>query len=321
MNPKISVLIPVYGVEKYIERCAESLFSQTMHDGIEFIFVNDATTDRSMEILDNVIERHPERQGQITIIEHEQNKGIAVARVTGVLAAKGEYVAHCDSDDWVEPSIYEKMYQYAVNNNSDIVVCGYISEYGSESISQHQSLSSTKEETVSSMLMFGEMHPFLWMRLIKRSFYVKNQFFADPKITFCEDLVVTIPMHLSTEKVSVVPECLFHYNVMNVGSMTHERSLKKIESCKLATDFIEEFILKHGYESVLNSLYHLRCHYLRPLIISMEIYNPKRWLEYDNKPIPCDLMARTRFSIWLVRHRLFGINKLVQVIVKTLFDR
>lgn len=89
MNPKISVLIPVYGVEKYIERCAESLFSQTMHDGIEFIFVNDATTDRSMEILYNVIERHPERQGQITIIEHEQNKGIAVARVTGVLAAKG----------------------------------------------------------------------------------------------------------------------------------------------------------------------------------------------------------------------------------------
>ena len=169
--------------------------------------------------------------------------------------------------------------------------------------------------------MFEEMHPFLWMRLIRRSFYINNKFFADPKITFCEDLVVTIPMHLSTDKVSVVSECLYHYNVSNVGSMTHELSLKKIESCRLATDFLESFIITHGYNTVLNALFHLRFHYLRPLIISLEIYNPKRWLEFDNKPIPCELIYRTKLSVWLVRHRLFMTNKLVQLIVRKLFHK
>ncbi|MCM1452577.1 MAG: glycosyltransferase [Clostridium sp.] len=125
---KVSVLIPIYGVEKYIARCARSLFNQTLKEGIEFIFVNDATKDNSMDVLKSVIDEFPNRKEQIRIIEHSENKGLAVARVTGVTSAKGEYVTHCDSDDWVEPTMYEKMYNVAKQKGSDIVVCDYVTE-------------------------------------------------------------------------------------------------------------------------------------------------------------------------------------------------
>ena len=100
--PKVSVVIPVYGVEKYIERCARSLFEQTLDD-IEYIFVNDCTKDRSIDILNEVINDYPARKQQIRIVHHKENKGLPFARQSGWQVATGEYVANCDSDDWVDP--------------------------------------------------------------------------------------------------------------------------------------------------------------------------------------------------------------------------
>ena len=97
---KVSVIVPIYEVERYIERCARSLFEQTMLSGIEFIFVDDCTPDYSIEILHNTLKEYPEREAQVTILTHSANKGLAAARKTGVRAARGEYISHCDSDDW-----------------------------------------------------------------------------------------------------------------------------------------------------------------------------------------------------------------------------
>ncbi|MBO5667722.1 MAG: glycosyltransferase family 2 protein, partial [Lentisphaeria bacterium] len=91
MDIKVSVCIPVYGVEKYIERCARSLFEQTMRDGIEFIFVNDCTPDKSIEILEQILSEYPHRQEQTKIIHHKQNGGLVAARNTGLAHASGEY--------------------------------------------------------------------------------------------------------------------------------------------------------------------------------------------------------------------------------------
>ena len=130
---KVSVIIPIYGVEQYIERCARSLFGQTMRSDIEFIFVNDCTPDRSIEILLNTLKDYPERTEQVAILTHTANKGLAATRKTGVRAARGEYIIHCDSDDWVEPDICQTMYEEAKRTDSDIVVCDYINEYADSS--------------------------------------------------------------------------------------------------------------------------------------------------------------------------------------------
>ena len=101
MDYLVSILVPIYGVEKYIRRCAISLFEQT-YLNIEYIFVNDCTNDDSIIILENVINQYPNRQSQIKIIQHETNKGLGEARNTAVAAANGDYLFHVDSDDYID---------------------------------------------------------------------------------------------------------------------------------------------------------------------------------------------------------------------------
>ena len=119
---RVSVCIPVYKVEKYIERCARSLFEQTLKDGIEFIFVDDCSPDRSIEILKRVLEAYPARRDQVRIVRHEVNKGLLEARQTAIKASAGTYVIHCDSDDSVDSDLYERMLAEAESKALDVVV-------------------------------------------------------------------------------------------------------------------------------------------------------------------------------------------------------
>ena len=118
--PKISIIIPIYNVAKYIEKCVCSLMEQTLDD-IEYIFVNDCTLDNSIEILQKTLEKYPNRKDSCKIIHHDTNKGPAVTRNTGLELAIGEYIAFCDSDDWVEITMYEELYNKAKKENADIV--------------------------------------------------------------------------------------------------------------------------------------------------------------------------------------------------------
>ena len=106
---KVSAIIPVYNVSSFIRKSVKSLMGQTLQD-VEFIFVDDSTPDDSIEILEGELKNYPHRTGQVRIIHHQQNKGLPSARNTGLKAATGEYVYHCDSDDWMEPEMLEKMY-------------------------------------------------------------------------------------------------------------------------------------------------------------------------------------------------------------------
>ena len=97
----VSILVPVYGVEKYIERCARSIFEQTYHN-LDIVFVDDCTPDKSIEILKRVLEEYPGRKAQTRIIRHAYNRGLSAARNTAVAAATGTFLTHVDSDDWIE---------------------------------------------------------------------------------------------------------------------------------------------------------------------------------------------------------------------------
>ena len=116
----ISIIVPIYKVENYIERCVRSLLEQT-YIGIEYIFVDDCSPDSSISILKKVIKEYPTRIDQIKIISHEKNMGLPAARNTGLKMAIGDYIFHCDSDDYVEKDMIEKMYQTAKEKDADIV--------------------------------------------------------------------------------------------------------------------------------------------------------------------------------------------------------
>jgi glycosyltransferase involved in cell wall biosynthesis len=124
MKSLVSILVPIYGVEKYIERCARSLFEQT-YSNIEYVFVNDCTKDKSIELLMNVLNEYPHRKGQVKLIHHERNRGLAAARNTAVYNMTGEYVWHVDSDDYIETQAVELLVNEIQKTNAEVIIFGY----------------------------------------------------------------------------------------------------------------------------------------------------------------------------------------------------
>ena len=142
---KVSILVPIYGVERFIERCAISLFEQTYHN-IEYIFVNDCTKDKSISVLENIIERFPQRKPFVKIINHKHNKGLAGARNTAVESATGDFIMHVDSDDYVDKEIVAKAVLKQQENNADIVVIDFKKAYPSFSkVVNYSSFDDTKD--------------------------------------------------------------------------------------------------------------------------------------------------------------------------------
>lgn len=128
VKPLISVLIPIYKVEAYIEKCVKSLFGQT-YENIEYIFVDDCTPDNSIAVLQSVMEKYPCRRNRTRIIRNATNQGIAAVRNILLENATGEYVIFIDSDDWVELSMIENLVNEAQATDADIVCCDLIVEY------------------------------------------------------------------------------------------------------------------------------------------------------------------------------------------------
>ena len=121
---KVSIVVPIYGVEKYIERCARSLFEQTYED-IEYVFVNDATLDNSIQKLNEIIDKYSHRREHIKVLSHKENKGLPAARNTGLSVVTGEYIYHCDSDDWIEKDMIQSLCEKVIQEKADIVWCDW----------------------------------------------------------------------------------------------------------------------------------------------------------------------------------------------------
>ena len=119
-SPKVSILIPVYGVEKYIARCARSLFAQT-YANIEYIFVDDCSPDNSIGLLYSIIEEFPMRREQMRVVRQDRNRGLGAARRRAMEECVGEYVMHVDSDDCVTENAVAKLVSAALATGADIV--------------------------------------------------------------------------------------------------------------------------------------------------------------------------------------------------------
>ncbi len=239
---KVSVIVPIYGVEKYIERCARSLFEQTLDD-IEFIFVNDCTMDNSIEVLQKVIKDYPARNSQIRIIEHDVNKGLPEARKTGILAAQGEYIAHCDSDDWVDKEMYRDLYEKAIVNDADMAVCDYIEHDGSQQISYHVGCLSENPEKFVSDMMFERTAWAIWNKLFKRCVY-KNVVYY-PSYNMGEDMLLTIQLALNCKKIVHIsnPYYFYFYNSNSiVRSSSDEAKLNKFIQFKSNLEVLLQFL-------------------------------------------------------------------------------
>ena len=243
MKPKVSIIIAVYNCEKYIEECARSLFEQTLDD-IEYIFVNDATPDDSIIILNSVIEEFPARKPHIKIVHLDKNGGVSNARRFGIENATGEYVIHTDSDDWVDKDMYERLYQKAKETDADIVGCNFLHEFTDVQYVFHQQYADTIEENISRLIN-GKIFPSLCTSLTRRSLIENNEITFPVGLNMGEDLFFNLQLYLHAKKITSIDWAPYHYRHTE-DSSCFQRTRKSINSDIAIAGLIEAFMKEHG---------------------------------------------------------------------------
>ena len=247
--PKVSVIVPVYNVEKYIEKSLESLVKQTLED-IEIIIVNDGSTDNSEMIIKKYIKKYPNKIVYLT----KTNGGLSDARNFGLPYANGEYVAFLDSDDYVESNIYKDMYELAIKENSDLVECDFIWEYPNKKRIDVGEIYNGKHE------MLEKIRVVAWNKLIKKSALEKaNVIF--PKGFRYEDVEFTYKLIPYIEKVSFFKKPCIHY-IQRENSISNSQNERTKEIFDVFEHVIEYYKEKNLFEEYKTELEYTYTRYL-----------------------------------------------------------
>ena len=219
---KVSVVIPTYNAGRYIERCARSLFEQTL-EAVEYIFIDDCSTDDSMQVLESVLAAYPHRLPHTRIIKLTSNIGAANVRRKGIELATGDYIIQCDSDDWVERDMYKLMYQKAIAGNYDMVVCD-IDYLGKD---KSQALQHSNKSLIFIDFLIGNLDCALWNKLVKRQIFSNDIIY--PTAHLAEDFALTPQLTHYCSNIGHVGKALYHY-CLNSESVTKASSTKNILS-------------------------------------------------------------------------------------------
>ena len=243
MDPKISVIVPVYKAEKYLHKCVDSILAQTFKD-FEILLIDDGSPDASGAICDE----YARKDNRVRVF-HKENGGVSSARQCGIDNAKGEYTIHADPDDWVEPTMLEELYNKAVEENADMVICDYYNDYIKTGESKYikQKPSSLDFQTVQKEL-FQQLHGSCCNKLIKRACYSNYNVQFPLVLDCCEDLYVCVKILSHNIKIAYLPKAFYHYShglnenslVKSSISYSEETLNKDIQRKKIILNEIQE---------------------------------------------------------------------------------
>ena len=284
--PKISVIIPVYGVERFIERCTNSLFSQTLDD-IEFIFIDDCTPDNSMSIIRNQIERYrtliKKNNWFIRLEKMPINSGQSAVRKYGISLATGDYVIHCDSDDWVSPNMYKLMYEKAIEECADAVVCDYNITDGERVLRTIRGGRFTDKERFIEQILFQSAPWSLWNKMFKRTSCYKADMIY-PKGNMGEDFVLTTQLLLNSNKIAYVSQPFYNY-FYNPASITRvvteEKKMDNFKMNKANADIVYDILNTRGLGDRYSLALVSSKWYIKKLLWNTDFDSKKRQLWKD----------------------------------------
>lgn len=308
---KVSILVPIYNAEKYIERCLDSIFCQT-YPTIEYIFVDNCSTDGSLGVLRNKINQYDIQKDKFKLIVHDRNEGIAVSRNDCIMNATGDYVLFVDSDDWIEPDMVELLVAASDNAHADIVGCDFYMENNGEIKYCREPYCNNGYDNMIRAIDY-ELSSVLWKLLIRSDLFETIRF--TPNLDIVEDYIVTIKLYQHAKIVSSVHKGLYHY-ILHHGSASSVR-LKSLQSHIMGVKIIEKYFIQ---ENILDETVRYRL-LLRKFNIKSNFLT-KQFLNYKSyrTTFPearhiwrkMNYSKREKIKFWMAEKRLFPFLNIVK---------
>ena len=321
---KISVIVPVYKTEAFIERCARALFSQTLKE-VEFIFVDDASPDKSIEIVEGLLaEDFPDRKQDVIILHNAANKGASISRNEGLAQVKGEYVHWCDSDDWMEPDMLEKLYSAAKERDADIAYCDFFLSFEKNERYMSNPRFDTAEEMLKRGFLSGRMKYNLWNKIARRSLYEKIGIVFPEGHSMGEDMAM-IRVAAVANKTAYVPEALYHYVKLNEEAYSNTFTPKKLEDTRYNVALTESFLKEIFGDSLDKEISLFKLSIKLPFLMTgdKKMYDLWReWYPESDKYANAnpDLPKRTRLlQLMAARGQWWYVNMYYKVVYKFIY--
>lgn len=244
----VTILVPIYGVERYIEQCAESLFGQTYHN-LEYVFVDDCTPDESISVLRQVMERHPERSKHVRIVRHEQNKGLGAARQTGLEMVTTDCFTIVDSDDILPLDAIETLVMRMMETDADIVEGAY-QEYSNGSMELSVlPYHGCQQSYIRKLLCQNVVKNNVWAKLYRSDVINRVDKLFEQGIDYAEDYSATTRLAMVARR-AWTDKVVYYYRTDNISSYTKKMSHKNVVSCLRAVRRVLSQCHRQGHLSM-----------------------------------------------------------------------
>ena len=277
-NIRVSILVPFYKVEKYVGRCVESLFSQT-YNNIEYVFVNDCSPDKSMEVINEYIAKYGVAD-KCKMIIHEENQGISASRNDCLDNMTGDYFLFIDSDDYIDKDMVELLVEAAVKENADISGCGYIEEFADHRVEHPQHYTNDHDEMMRAITLLT-IKGVMWKLLVRSTIVTEHRdevrFIPDRNMV--DDYLFCCQIFYYAQRFVGIDKCMYHWIQYNPNNYTHTTVLA-VESQAAAIRKTEEFYREKGvYEVVKRELLYRKFIAKMPLVLERNCLDVKMWRE------------------------------------------
>ena len=310
---QVSILMPIYKVEQFLEKTLDSIFTQT-YPYLDYVFVNDCSPDNSLQVLIDTIKKHGVEKERYTIINHDQNEGIAVSRTDCIAHAKGDYVFFVDSDDWIEKDAVEQMIAATQSGTIDIVGCDFMKDFLSgKTTYHHENYAESCRENLYRCLNY-DIATVLWKLLIRRSLF--DSFTITPHVDIVEDYIMSVTLYYYANSFAHLPKAFYHYvqyNQARVSLQTlwsvnmHIKGVEEVEAFCRDKDLYDEDV-EH---KLLLRKFNIKSNFLTKQLLDYQSYRntfPEArgiWREMGYS-------GKEKIKFWLAEHGFYFLLKLIQ---------
>lgn len=302
-----------------MERCVRSLLEQTLQEA-EFIFVDDASPDRSRAILERVA---AEYNRHVLILTHDCNKGLPAARNTGLVEAKGEFIYHCDSDDYLEPTMLEDLYRSASEQQADYVYCDFYLDFGTSRRLMTNPSYTNPEQMIKEGFLAGLMKYNVWNKLVARRLYTESDQHFPEGHGMGEDMTMILLATHAT-RTAHVAKPLYHYVKLNYNAFSNTFSQQHLDDIRFNSDRTLAGLAQWNVSDKERYLSFFKLNIKLPYLFSDDRSQYRLWQQWYPEANPyivqnTHLPYRTRLVQRLAAMGLFPLVRLYSFLVNHLF--